>query len=101
MATKPLVPPRVWDSAGVYTTGPFIGSISRVDPGAGIAAEGHRPGNAFPTPAEYENYQQNLITRMVTEWLFLGSYTGAADAHVVETDATLSLIHISEPTRPY
>ncbi len=87
MATKPTVAPRVWDSSGVYTTGPFIGSISRVDPGAGIAAEGHRPGSAFPTPAEYENYQQFRITSLVTNWLFLGSSTGAADAHVVETDA--------------
>jgi hypothetical protein len=71
----------------VYTTGPFIGSISISDPGAGIAAEGHRPGNLYPTAAEHENYQQNKITAYVANWLALGSSAGAADAHIVETDA--------------
>ena len=42
----------------------------------------------FPTPAEYENYQQNQITTWVVNWLSLGSSAGAADAHIVETDAT-------------
>jgi hypothetical protein len=87
MATKPVTSPRVWDSAGVYTTGPFVGSISISDPGAGIAAEGHRPGNLYPTAAEHENYQQNKITAYVANWLALGSSAGAADAHIVETDA--------------
>jgi hypothetical protein len=71
----------------VYTTGPFVGSISISDPGAGIAAEGHRPGNLYPTAAEHENYQQNTITAYVANWLALGSSAGAADAHIVETNA--------------
>jgi hypothetical protein len=87
VATKPATSPRVWDSAGIYTTGPFIGSISISDPGAGIAAEGHRPGASYPTAAEHENYQQNKVTAYVANWLALGSSAGAADAHIVETDA--------------
>ena len=55
MATKPTTLPRVWAVAGVYATGPFIGSVSNSDPGAGIAGEGHRPGSLWPTAAEHEN----------------------------------------------
>lgn len=87
MATKPATSPRVWDTSGVYTTGPFIGSPSLADPGAGIAAEGHRPGSLYPTAAEHENYQQRYITGYITNWLALGSSAGAADAHVVESDS--------------
>ena len=86
MATKPSSQPAVWASNALYTTGPFIGSSSKVVPPAGIAAEGHRPGAAFPTPAEYENDQQNKITALC-QWVFAGSSTGAADAHIVEVDA--------------
>lgn len=87
MATKPLITPRIWCSAGVYTTGPFIGDISRVDPGAGIAAEGYRPGANFPTAAEHANYEAFHETTWITSWVALGSFTGAADAHLVETNA--------------
>ena len=88
MATKPSVLPRVWASLTNYDTGPFIGSPMKVDPGAGPAASGHRPGSAYPTPAEYENYQQNHITDWVVNWVSLGSFTGAGNAHIVETGAT-------------
>lgn len=87
MATKPTLIPRLWASAGIYATGPFIGSISNSDPGVGIAGEGHRPGAAFPTAAEHENFQQLHLTTWVAEWLSMGSDAGAADAHIVETDA--------------
>lgn len=87
MATKPIVQPELWASNAVYTTGPFIGSPGKVVPGGPVAAEGHRPGSAFPTPAEYENSQQNRITDLV-RWVFLGSSAGAADAHIVETDTS-------------
>jgi hypothetical protein len=87
MATKPVLVPRVWASAGVYATGPFIGSVSVSDPGAPIAAEGHRPGASYPTAAEHENSQQNRVTAFVANWLALGSSLGAADAHIVETAA--------------
>lgn len=87
MATKPSSTPAIWASNALYTTGPFIGSSSKVVPAPAVAAEGHRPGAAFPTPAEYENSQQNLITTWIKNWLSLGSSAGAADAHVVETNS--------------
>lgn len=87
MATKPSSTPEIWASNALYTTGPFIGLSSKVVPPGAIAAEGHRPGAAFPTPAEYENSQQNRITALC-QWVFSGNNTGTADAHIVETDAT-------------
>lgn len=87
MATKPSTLPRIWADAGVYATGPFIGDISNVDPGAGIASEGHRPGSSFPTAAEHENYQQLWQTTWIVDWLALGSSAGAANAHILETDS--------------
>jgi hypothetical protein len=87
VATKPLTTPEIWASNAVYTTGPFIGQPGKVVPPGATAAEGHRPGANFPTPAEYENSQQNEITTWITDWLALGSSTGAANAHVVETNA--------------
>ena len=88
MATKPLTSPRLWGTNALYTTGPFIGQPGKVDPGVGIAAEGHRPGAAFPTPAEYENYQQNRTTDWITNWVRLGTFNPDATAHLVETDST-------------
>lgn len=87
MATKPVTFPNIWDSAGIYATGPFIGAISIVDPGIGVAGEGHRPGSLFPTAAEHENFQQFQLTTWVRTWLALGSSAGAADAHILETDS--------------
>lgn len=88
MATKPTTLPRAWADLALYDTGPFIGSAMKVDPGIGIAASGHRPGAAFPTPAEYENYQQYHVTAKWIPWVNDGSFAGAADAHLLETDAT-------------
>ncbi len=88
MATKPLTSPRLWGTNALYTTGPFIGQPGKVDPGVGVAAEGHRPGAAFPTPAEFENYQQNRVTDWVTNWLRLGTFNPTTNAHVVEADST-------------
>lgn len=87
MATKPIVQPEIWAQNALYTTGPFIGMSSKMVPPALIAAEGHRPGAANPTPAEYENSQQNRITSLC-QWVFSGSSAGAADAHIVETNST-------------
>lgn len=86
MPTKPLTQPEYWATDAVYTTGPFIGQPQKVVPPGAFAAEGHRPGSLFPTPAEYENSQQHNITGLA-RWVFAGAFTGAADAHVVETDA--------------
>lgn len=88
MPTKPLTTPLDWATNALYTTGPFIGSASKVAPGAAVAAEGHRPGSLFPTPAEYENYQQNRLTAWVTEWVAVGTFNPDANAHIVETDST-------------
>lgn len=88
MATKPATAPRLWGTNALYTTGPFIGQPGKVDPGVGVAAEGHRPGAAYPTPAEFENYQQNRTTDWITNWLRLGTFSPDATAHVVETDST-------------
>lgn len=87
MPTKPIVLPRAWATNAVYTTGPFAGSPGKVDPGIGVAAEGHRPGAANPTTAEHENYQQRQITAWINDWVALGSFTGAANAHPVETNS--------------
>lgn len=87
MPVKPVAQPELWASNPLYTTGPFVGSASKVVPPAATAAEGHRPGALFPTAAEHENSQQNRITALA-RWVFLGSFAGAADAHLVETDAT-------------
>lgn len=87
MATKPLVLPRQWASNALYTTGPFIGQPGKVDPGVGVAAEGHRPGSLFPTAAEHENYQQDKITQWIRDWVFFGTSSTAQNAHIVETNA--------------
>lgn len=86
MAVKPLTQPEYWATDAVYTTGPFIGQPQKVVPPSAFAAEGHRPGTAFPTPAEYENSQQHNLTGLA-RWVFAGSSAGAADAHPLETNA--------------
>lgn len=87
MPTKPSVQPEYWATDAVYTTGPFIGQPQKVVPPGGFAAEGHRPGSLFPTPAEYENSQQNGITGLA-RWTFAGTFNPDPDAHIVETDST-------------
>lgn len=87
MAVKPLTQPEYWATDAVYSTGPFIGQPQKVIPPGAFAAEGHRPGALFPTPAEFENSQQYNLTGLA-RWVFLGSSAGAADAHIVETDGT-------------
>ena len=67
MATKPVTLPNIWDSVGVYATGPFIGSISIVDPGAGIAGEGPRPGSLFPTAARMINALRRQGERLTAQ----------------------------------
>lgn len=86
MPTKPLNEPEIWALNALYTTGPFIGSASKVVPPGATAAEGHRPGNLFPTPAEYENSQQNRITALC-QWVFDGTFDPDPDAHIVETNS--------------
>lgn len=88
MPTKPATLPRPWGTNAVYLLGPFAGSPGKVDPGVGVAAEGHHPGSALPTAAEHENYQQRWLTAWTVDWLSQGSSSGAANAHIVETAST-------------
>lgn len=84
MPTKPSDQPEYWATDAVYTTGPFIGQPQKVVPPGAFAAEGHRPGSLYPTPAEYENSQQNRITGLA-RWVFAGTFNPDANAHIVET----------------
>lgn len=79
--------PEYWATDAVYTTGPFIGQPQKVVPPGAFAAEGHRPGSLYPTPAEYENSQQNRITGLA-RWVFAGTFNPDANAHIVETAAS-------------
>lgn len=88
MPTKPSTVPRSWCTNAVYLTGPFAGSPGKVDPGIGVAAEGHRPGSANPTAAEHENYQQRHLTAWTVDWLSQGTSAGDVSAHIVETAST-------------
>lgn len=87
MATKPGTVPAIWSPSANYTTGPFIGQPTKVLPGGAVAVDGHRPGAADPTPAEYQNYQQHWSTQWIVNWLSQGLATPAANTHIVETDA--------------
>lgn len=84
MATKPATLPEQWASNVLYTTGPFIGLSNKVFPA--IAPDGHRPGAADPTAAEYQNYQQYWSDAWVRDWLANGSAVAGTDTHIVETD---------------
>lgn len=53
--TKPLIPiPRRWASDVDYTSGPDVGTETKVDPGAALAAQGFIPGD--PVPAQHVNH---------------------------------------------
>lgn len=102
MATKPGTVPAIWSPSANYTTGPFIGQPTKVLPGGAVAVDGHRPGAADPTPAEYQNYQQHWETRWIVDWLSQGLATPAANTHIVETDANgrteLIGLDLTDPT---
>lgn len=87
MATKPGTIPSIWASSTVYTTGPFIGQPNLSIPAGAVAIDGHRPGAADPTPAEYQNYQQHWGSRWIVDWLTQGLAVPGANTHIVETDA--------------
>ena len=48
MATKPVTFPNIWDSAGIYATGPFIGRVVAWDPGAKFDGGGYGRKNGNP-----------------------------------------------------
>ena len=86
MAVKPAIVPAIWAPGPLYTTGPFVGLSNKVAVAGAVAVDGHRPGAADPTPAEYVNDQQNKITTWIFDWLSQGSTTASPDTHIMETD---------------
>lgn len=86
MPTKPGVQAESWGIPGNYISGPFIGLSRQIVIPVGVANEGHRPGSAFPTAAEYWNYWLWTVGELV-RWVFLGTNLDDPDAHIVETDA--------------
>lgn len=88
MATKPATVPSIWAPGAVYTTGPFVGLANKVPVAGAVALDGHRPGAADPTPAEYVNDQDNKTTTWIVDWLSQGDTVAAANTHIMETDAS-------------
>ena len=87
MATKPGTVPPIWAPSATYTTGPFIGLSNKAVPAGAVGTDGHRPGSANPTPAEYPNYTLHWTTAWVKDWLSQGLAVAAGNTHIVETDA--------------
>ncbi|MBL8970924.1 MAG: hypothetical protein JNK56_10110, partial [Myxococcales bacterium] len=86
MATKPPDNLPEWadgSNGGNYTGGPFAGSPRKVSIPNGIAAEGYRPGKNDPSTAEHLNDYTNKLSKFI-RWVYAGSSTGAADAHILE-----------------
>ena len=87
MATKPGTIPEIWAKSNTYTTGPFVGQPNLSIPAGAVSLDGHRPGAADPTPAEYQNYQQHWGSRWIVDWLADGLAVPGANTHIVETDS--------------
>lgn len=85
MPTKPVTSPPIWASNANWTVGPHAGQPTKVAPSAGEAQNGQVGGQTYK--GQWSNYLINNLATWVATWLALGSSAGAADAHVVETDA--------------
>lgn len=85
MPTKPVTSPPIWASNANWTVGPHAGQPTKVAPSAGEAQNGQVGGQTYK--GQWSNYLGNLLSGWVTNWLALGSSAGAADAHIVETNA--------------
>ena len=88
MATKPTIADTVpvWPSNAIFTAGPSIGQPTSIDP-TPYAANGHIEGVSNPTDCRVQNGWQ-LRAGKWCNWVESGSFTGAADSHIVETAAT-------------
>lgn len=75
-----------WASNPVFTTGPAIGLPTKIIIPAPVANEGHRPGAADPTGAEYWNDWLNQVYQWCV-WVDEGTPNPLQTAHIVETDA--------------
>jgi hypothetical protein len=84
MATKPT-DVFTWATDANFASGPASGNPTKVNPtGWPTVLKGFIPGVAIV--AEFMNKALNVCGQW-TQWGNAGSSTGAADAHVVETDA--------------
>lgn len=84
MATKPTDTVPDWPSNAVYVAGPSAGLATTVDP-TPFAGDGHIEGVTNPTGAQVQNGWQKRAGNWC-RWVEDGSFAGAADAHIVETD---------------
>lgn len=83
--SKPVTAPT-WATDATFSSGPAIGAPTKVPPaGWPDVAQGLVPGEA--AAAEFLNELFNALCDWTT-WLDGGSSAGAADAHLVETDAS-------------
>lgn len=85
MATKPATPVTQWATDANYSIGPDAGNPTKVDCSI-VAPQGHIPGLANPSTSQHQNKWQNEVATLCS-WVEAGSSLGAADAHIVETDA--------------
>jgi hypothetical protein len=86
MATKPS-DTFTWATDANFSSGPAAGQPTKVSPpGFPAVVQGHVPGAAMA--AEFENLIKNILGQWVNNWLLLGSSAGAANAHIVEADAS-------------
>lgn len=82
---KPTDIVPIWASNATWSVGPDIGNNTKADC-TSVAPEGHVGGATNPTMAFHQNDWQNKVSNLCN-WVEDGSAAGAADAHVVETDA--------------
>ncbi len=83
---KPAFQLPIWASNPQYLTGGKIGANTKTPIPAGVAADGHRPGSAFPTGGQHWNdwlNQSSLWSQYVDE----ANPLGAEDQHLVETNS--------------
>lgn len=86
MATKPVTPVTQWATDATYSAGPDIGSPTKVSCST-VAPQGHIPGLTNPSAGQHMNDWQNEVSTLCA-WVEAGSSLGAADAHIVETNAS-------------
>ncbi len=82
MASKPGTS-FTWATNANFSSGPAAGNPTKIF--SPTPADGSIPGNAVL--AEYYNYLFNATGQWISDWLVLGSSSGAEDAHIVETDS--------------
>lgn len=85
MAIKPTETVPVWASNTNWSAGPSAGLANKIDPTA-ASPNGHIEGVSNPTDSRVQNGWQNRVSKW-SVWVESGSSTGAADAHIVETNA--------------